>query len=680
MGFIVKDCYDEAVKKFPANESQLLEVQPGVKVPGTSWEGYKFMARVFWDDDVARKYKYPAHKTRMALIVQRTGAMQALQTGTMNMPILQASIREVLMDDDRGMDEYDNSNKDVGPYIFYGIQHGDKSWEYMVRDGGMDMSYSKYHLKKKYPDTWRKMVSDYQQLLKRTSNSAKNAPAETDTSTLNDEEGSDIEADVVKNAAAEAKPAKFDENHQGSTMMGSTDGKKVQEKAAQVVEGHDEGGLDTNGRALKLPSKRYTANVATDISPSPEPARVFDRPLRKRQSEPPKMDNLRHGYGAGIADRYTPLSHPNHAKIKPHSASRLKRMRHSGEFEHPEVPYVQVSRTDTASVAMSLLSKVIENEKMLCEALDEKQMAIEYLESIISNNMVGDGLAGSHSQDPDENYREAATQLRAQKEENNLLRDEISKLCKEETVLREKLDRVKQQTVSKNEKLAATQQELKQLRAELDQSAKSQQREIQRIIGNFIQEREENALKFASMTKTIEDLRSQLGKDSDSQKKVKELEDSCREKDAKIKSLSADNTKLKKQALSKFTASQEQEIIANSIKMQKLCQEYVKILENGDTDQITNFYLKLQSKNDGTGSNKPEDANFLLPYYWKDCEIIGARASPQDLSITLKYMPTKAVKTYSTKEIRSKIYCLEKLANFFETRVEAKGPKTGSKP
>jgi hypothetical protein len=661
------------VKKFPVNESQLLEVQPGVKVPGTTWEGYKFMARVFWDDDVARKYKYPAHKTRMALIVQRTGAMQALQTGALNMPMLQASIREVLMDDDRGMDEYDNSHKDVGPYIFYEIQHGDKSWEYMVRDEGMDRSYSKYHLKKRYPDTWKKMLYEYQNLLKRASKPAKNTPAEADTSTLNEEESSDIETDVVKNAAAEAEPAKVDENHQGSTMMGSTDGKKMRMKAKEAVEGHGEGGLDTAGGAPKLPSQKYTAKDIADDLPSPDPERLFDRPIKKRQSEPPKVDNVRHRYGAGIADRYSPLLRPDLAKMKSYSGSRLKRMRLSGEI--PEVPYVQAARTDTASVAMSLLSKVMENEKMLCEALDEKQVTIDYLESIISNEMMGEGLAGSHSQESDENYREALAELGAQKDENDLLKNEISKLSKEETLLREKLDEAKREAVSKDETLVATQQENKQLRAELDQSAKSQQREIQRIVGNFIQEREDSALKFASMTKTIEDLRRQLEKDSSSQNKVKQLEDSCKDKDAKIKSLVAENNKLKKQTLTKFTASQEQQLVAHSIKMQALCQEYLNTLESADTNTITNFYFHLHKNDDGAASKKPEQANFLLPYYWKDCEIIGARAMPNDLCLTVKYMPTKAIKTYTTREIRKKIYCLDKLAQFFETRVESKGPR-----
>jgi len=131
---------------------------------------------------------------------------------------------------------------------------------------------------------------------------------------------------------------------------------------------------------------------------------------------------------------------------------------------------------------------------------------------------------------------------------------------------------------------------------------------------------------------------------------------------------------LKKQTLTKFTTSQEQQVVAHSIKMQALCQDYMKTLESADTNVITNFYFNME-KIDGAASKKPEQANFLLPYYWKDCEIIGARAMPNDLCLSVKYMPTKAIKTYTTREIRKKIYCLEKLAQFFETRVESKGPK-----
>ena len=495
-------------------------------------------------------------------------------------------IEEVIDDDD------DDAEEIQDPIIFdHKRLKPENSMHYKVLDQGKETWMSRYQLKKKYPDTFASMIQAYKE---RNVDDAKQDVEEKEE--VEEEEDQTITADGSKEdkvvheeyvppKAVAKMQGKEEDIPQVSTMVGSTDERKaVVDLAvkAQQVEGHGEGGgipdevRDVGQHeASKKPFRdsdkecEYVMEKVEEVLPTPSTQKIYSQMLeptipnqgghagmKKRLSEPTVHHKNSPGFELGRGKR---ISSSKHGGLPdPKSAPPPKRTRFSlGDHAYaggPERPYISSSRTDTASVAMELLSKVISNEKMLCEALEEEQERNQYLEELLREK-------GSDREEEDERIMYKVDQMVA---------SQLQKTTASLDEYRSKYETEKEKLSKSQEENSLQASEIVALKNKLTSTQAEREKELV--------ESEKRAERIEELVSSTQKLEARLEKEQEcNQKHSAELE----EKSQEIKNLVSDSndlkTTLKKQeAINKKNSA---ELEKKSIEIESLKSQIKKMEE-----------------------------------------------------------------------------------------------------
>ncbi|KAI8106889.1 hypothetical protein M9434_001543 [Picochlorum sp. BPE23] len=573
---LLQDAFEEAKRLCPLDEgSKYFEITPRLRVPTDDWDGYGLLVEAFDLEGEPMKLR---RKMRQALVLTMRAMEEHLSGGDPNWVGLERILRRRIVFQEMDSDEEPEEPQE--PIIFdHKRRKPGNTMHYKVLDQGKEMWLGKYQLKKKYPETYENMLQAYKEKNLDQDNEAKEAAKDDGeqrtTSIAQDfEEGKRVqEEEEEENRQETAKlPRKEEDIHQGSTIVGSTDEKKaaldMNAVKGQQAEGHGEGG-GIPDEVKDVPNKKPfhgvekrradTMEKVDEVLPTPPTQKIYSQRLeatipyqgvhagmKKRPSEPAVHRESSPDFDLGRGLLQKKVSSSKHAvPLEPKSAPPPKRTRFSvGDHAYAggsERPYISSSRTDTASVAMELLSKVISNEKMLCEALEEEQARNQYLQEILREK------GPDRQEEEEERIMYQVDQMVA------------SQLQKTTASLEEY--RSKYETEKKN--LSQSQEEKSLLAAEIE-SLKNQLTDTQTERDKALLESEKTAKKIESLTNSTKKLETSLQKQRESNQKY--FEDG-KKKAQEFKHLFSktitleDNLKKQEEANKKYSAQLEKKTL-----------------------------------------------------------------------------------------------------------------------
>eukprot|EP00204_Picochlorum_oklahomense_P001820 CAMPEP_0118808898 /NCGR_PEP_ID=MMETSP1161-20130426/36215_1 /TAXON_ID=249345 /ORGANISM="Picochlorum oklahomensis, Strain CCMP2329" /LENGTH=832 /DNA_ID=CAMNT_0006738293 /DNA_START=89 /DNA_END=2587 /DNA_ORIENTATION=+ len=573
---LLQDAFEEAKRLCPLDEdSKYFEITPRLRVPTDDWDGYGLLVEAFDLEGEPMKLR---RKMRQALVLTMRAMEEHLSGGDPNWVGLERILRRRIVFQEMDSDEEPEEPQE--PIIFdHKRRKPGNTMHYKVLDQGKEMWLGKYQLKKKYPETYENMLQAYKEKNLDQGNEAKEAAKDdgeerTTSIAQGSEEGKRVqEEEEEENRQETAKlPRKEEDIHQGSTIVGSTDEKKaamdMNAVKGQQAEGHGEGG-GIPDEVKDVPNKKPfhgvekrradTMEKVDEVLPTPPTQKIYSQRLeatipyqgghagmKKRPSEPAVHHKSSPDFDLGRGLLQKKVSSSKHAGLlEPKSAPPPKRTRFSvGDNAYaggPERPYISSSRTDTASVAMELLSKVISNEKMLCEALEEEQARNQYLQEILREK------GPDRQEEEEERIMYQVDQMVA------------SQLQKTTASLEEY--RSKYETEKKN--LSQSQEEKSLLAAEIE-SLKNQLTDTQTERDKALLESEKTAKKIESLTNSTKKLETSLQKQRESNQKHFE---EGKKKAQELKNLFSktitleDNLKKQEEAKKKYSAQLEKKTL-----------------------------------------------------------------------------------------------------------------------
>lgn len=570
----VQDAFEEAKRLCPLDEgSKYFEITPRLRVPTDDWDGYGLLVEAFDLEGEPMKLR---RKMRQALVLTMRAMEEHLSGGDPNWVGLERILRRRIVFQEMDSDEEPEEPQE--PIIFdHKRRKPGNTMHYKVLDQGKEMWLGKYQLKKKYPETYENMLQAYKEKNLDQGNEAKEAAKDdgeqrTTSIAQDSEEGKRVQEEEENRQETAKLPRKEEDIHQGSTIVGSTDEKKaamdMNAVKGQQAEGHGEGG-GIPDEVKDVPNKKPfhgvekgradTMEKVDEVLPTPPTQKIYSQRLeatipyqgghagmKKRPSEPAGHHKSSPDFDLGRGLLQKKVSSSKHAGLlEPKSAPPPKRTRFSvGDNAYAggsERPYISSSRTDTASVAMELLSKVISNEKMLCEALEEEQARNQYLQEILREK------GPDRQEEEEERIMYQVDQMVA------------SQLQKTTASLEEY--RSKYETEKKN--LSQSQEEKSLLAAEIE-SLKNQLTDTQTERDKALLESEKTAKKIESLTNSTKKLETSLQKQRESNQKHFE---EGKKKAQELKNLFSktitleDNLKKQEEAKKKYSAQLEKKTL-----------------------------------------------------------------------------------------------------------------------
>ena len=649
------------------------------------------MCETFYDgEDVT-----PARisRIRRALAVSNQIVVETLEGSQVDIEEAGATIHEILFGGDEERDVEDD--KEEHRAIIYDIKNTGNQMEYFVQESdGEDKPYTRYELKKKYPDTWKQMVQAYKKL-----NTKTRQIIESDSPTSSDL-GEQLGNGVVKNVMCERE----EEAHQGSTKMGSSDEKRLISRKSKKVKGlesHGEGGVDTYEK-----------------DNSPKPAVIYgDHAVgyRKRLSEPP------------LVGRNRPIMYSPHLQGSNQTAKRFRAGVNDGLQGDTDVPFTFPTQTDTAATAWTLLSKIMHNENTLIAALEEQKLRNNHLEKLVLE-------AGEEIVQPSDPEREAELEKVLEKKTKELdslksslrtsmdakqsilmevatlekqledahakvksLEDEYSKMTSYVSKCEENFKKTEQMRLSK---IDAGQKEIEALKLEVAGSKKEQALLIKGLaiveenLKKTSQERDDLEERIATNEKRFKEEMRQATESQ--QKGLRDLSESllkahvskdtalekAREKETALKmkmeqlhnkhkeemgALSKENETLR----TRISAFSRQDVDAMSVinmalRMQRESRRAIDILKRGDSLEIASFYENVEF--DAAEGSKETDTvkKWLHPRYWKDCSIVGAKNKDGITQYKCINTKTKETAYIGSTDMQKRQFCLLPMLQFIE--------------
>lgn len=553
--------------------SKYFEITPRLRVPTDDWDGYGLLVEAFDLEGEPMKLR---RKMRQALVLTMRAMEEHLSGGDPNWVGLERILRRRIVFQEMDSDEEPEEPQE--PIIFdHKRRKPGNTMHYKVLDQGKEMWLGKYQLKKKYPETYENMLQAYKEKNLDQGNEAKEAAKDdgeqrTTSIAQDSEEGKRVQEEEENRQETAKLPRKEEDIHQGSTIVGSTDEKKaamdMNAVKGQQAEGHGEGG-GIPDEVKDVPNKKPfhgvekgradTMEKVDEVLPTPPTQKIYSQRLeatipyqgghagmKKRPSEPAGHHKSSPDFDLGRGLLQKKVSSSKHAGLlEPKSAPPPKRTRFSvGDNAYdggPERPYISSSRTDTASVAMELLSKVISNEKRLCEALEEEQARNQYLQEILREK------GPDRQEEEEERIMYQVDQMVA------------SQLQKTTASLEEY--RSKYETEKKN--LSQSQEEKSLLAAEIE-SLKNQLTDTQTERDKALLESEKTAKKIESLTNSTKKLETSLQKQRESNQKHFE---EGKKKAQELKNLFSktitleDNLKKQEEAKKKYSAQLEKKTL-----------------------------------------------------------------------------------------------------------------------
>lgn len=664
----MQNAFISASERFPYKEEEHLEVKPGVRVPTDNWEGYEFMCTIFYDESTPETMQ----RMRRVLAVHNHVRLESAEGKTIDWEQVEDKLRDMLFGEPAA------ENVDVRKAIIFEIKKSarGKTMEYMVQQSdGEDKVYTRYELKRKYPDRWKQMVRQCQEITKNIPNSRIRQDVESSSPY-----SSDIEAEYCKDERAEegvhALHRRDEELHQGSTMMGSTDEKRLRARGLErmEIEGHGEGGSTKFEKLMQpRPAAVYSGHVGT---------------FKKRLSEPPVPTKNR-------AMMYSPQI----GTVRRNPDLLMKRGRLSLDADATpgpqEYPYIATARTDTASVAMQLLSRIMENENRLCDALDEQKARGDLLEKMLAieadkdDPVHMDGVQKIPQRDVElaktiEQRDEEITRLKSSmrlsksekdsavakfelcQEELSQAKENLSALTKQNSKMIGDLTSMKQKLKEKMDQISDLQKKIsedkKLFQQKLAQSEETQKQEIKSMADTLAKERANINSQLARMAQDT------------SSKELKKLLSQKEGLEHTISSLQKENNSLeeKLKALSDHDTNATT-FIEQALLMQQEARNALDILKRGDSLEIATYYESLDDADDGTAGPQEKDTvkRWLRPGYWKYCKIVGARKRNGSLQYKAMNTRTRAVTYIDSSELQKRQFCLLQMLKYIEARAES---------
>lgn len=630
--------------------SRYFEITPRLRVPTDDWDGYGLLVEAFDLEGEPTKLR---RKIRQALVLTMRAMEEHLSGGDPNWAGLERILRRVFIDQVTDGDEEPEEPHD--PIIFdHKRRKPGNTMYYNVLDQGKETWLSKYQLKKKYPETYASMLQAYKERNLDQGNDPKEAAKEDDeqttTITAQDPEEEQKVQEENRPETVVKLPRKEEDIHQGSTIVGSTDERKaamdLNAVKGQQAEGHGEGGgIPNEVRDLgqHVPNKKpfrsvekgaaHTIEKVDEVLPTPPTQKLYPQRLeptipyqgghagmKKRLSEPVVHHNSSPGFEIRRGKRVSSSKHAG--LLDPKSAPPPKRTRFSvGDHAYAggsERPYISSSRTDTASVAMELLSKVISNEKMLCEALEEAQVRNQYLEELLGEKGADkeeeeeerimyqvDQMVASQLQKTNASLEEYRSKYETEKknlsqsqEEKSLLAAEIETLKNELTDTQTERDKTFVESEKRAKEIEALNYSTKKLEISLQKQRESNQKHFEEG-----KKKAQEIKNLFSKTITLEDnlkKQEEINKKYSAALEKKTLEiDSLKSKINEMKEAIEQNTKENKEksyGLRSSLAQLKSTFAADPKEAKKLTQQLSKAVETqgGDLRTVVEFILALK--------------------------------------------------------------------------------------
>ena len=685
--------YFNAIDQFPYDENEYLEIKPGVRVPTDDWEGYQWMAQVFFDDFEDQNN---LARVRRALAVHNQVRVDIVEGEKIDQEEVQETLANILLESSP-----EASKEKEKKAIIHGVKTTTgKSVRYMVEQSdGEDVLCTKYELKRKYPDTWQQMVREYQEI-----NAKAREVAQSDSlysSKLEDE----IEDGGVKNNP-EIRPRymREEEMHQGSTMMWSPVEKK--QMHGMEPESHGEAGLHKYDNDLMPKPASVYAEHNGDI-------------YRKRLSEPL------------LVGQHRPLMYsPQVGRVTPNTEIPAKRYRPSMELQPPmDVPFISPAQTDTAATAWNLLSKIMGNENRLIAALEEQKSRNAYLEKLVVEG--GGSLVALNEAQTSVREAELVKVVEGKEEELQTLKSLLRKSSEEQearlqtiTGLEEKLkdanetiQSMETESAESIAKLQKAEEDLKKLEEESKQHLAESSEQIQNLqlevkekketitqmtgdLANLELDLKKNTSEYKKLEKLAVTKEKRFKKElssleSSQNKEVKKLADALLkvrvEKDREEEKMKENEDKLKTQlndAKKKFQEAMDampkenrnlrarrpspddvdiSPMIQSAMDMQKEARNTLDLLKRGNSLEITSFYDNVEFDGTEDSQDMGETNKWLHPSHWKNCTIVGAKKVGDTIMYKCLNSQTNKTAYMSSADMRKRQFCLLPMLQFIES-------------
>lgn len=497
-----------------------------------------------------------------------------------------------------------------------------------------------------------------------------------------------------------------DKPQQGSTMVDSTDGRKNFDGTRQMAhnrrEGHGEGGLfqDAKHRDAKI-KHRMSEPVPRVHGLGGHRDLQLERlpqsgPVQKRQ----RLSLSTPRTGRGILER-TPLT---------------------GDGDRAFV----TTRTDTASIAMEFMSRVLQNEELLKAELEDLAAQNKYLQGLLEDeelalNIAGDELADvkrerQERQQLEEVLRAREQELRSvktnlrklQSKNDNTLKDLTNEKEEWKAIATQAQDQLDRQLEQHAMEIKAMEQKIeeKAMLASKDQLERAKQA-IQRKEQEFSKQRDQWGKEAALKLNEIEILRTSKA----------ELSSQLKTANAKIMSLESDvllarretqNLKAEYTSLSQRMQEDVMKIRADA-RMQS--ERAAMILLHADQQltksmnmhdawlnvpggiQNVKHLLEFEDVTGEQTKNMDADAKELFmrlrPSQWMHCKIAGSRHNKlNSYTFRIKYTKPNApsdapgstvVFDVDVEELKKRDYCQRALSEYYLSRIKQPNSKSKAK-
>jgi hypothetical protein len=765
----IQETYAIASENYPLDVKDAIEVCMNVKVPGDGWRGYMFMAGVFYPktdggegcDNFSRSMATRIRRA-LGLILEATsqnkGALSDAQADALHEKIYATLYPGGKLDVSSASEDEETGAGGAHIVEISSRRNGKKiETVYTVDFGRGDVrEFTKYALKQTFADEWKNMLHGYNlasekamptrmelkgrvrgrrmesrgaaangrdDLLPGTTDMAgmeqavdvaeRAGPAGVDDTGDVDEvyETDEMgEMDGVEGMAGglgsdgtsgQEFYRKADKPHQGSTMVDSTDDRKHFSGRRQVVVNRRDG---HGGARIIQDAKHRDMNPKHRMSePIPRSQGLVTRrdlqlerlpntgPVRKRQRL--SLNTPRTGL-ASLLDR-TPLT---------------------GDGERGFLG----TRTDTASLGMEFMSKVLQNEEILKAEVEDLLAQNKYLHGLLEDEELALNIADNELADV-KRERHELVQL------EELLRSREQELRSVKMSLRK--------VHSKNENaLKDLTSEKEEWRALATQAQDQMDRQLEEHAAN-VQKIEKTAMEKASVVfknhiqaikKEISLERDKWGKDA--ALKLNEIEllrtaktnltDQLRASETKIKTLEADLNAARSDAdaLRKNHTMLSRRLQEEAAKTRKEANEQstraARVLANADKqlgeamgmvdgwsklpDGLMNVQrlLDFEDLTGERGKSLDEDAKRLFlrlrPSHWKQCKIKSCRHDKAN-SLVFIVEETKPGTTPGTpgssslfevelEELKKREYCQRGMAEFFLQKIKPRAKSAVGKP
>lgn len=753
-----QETYAIAAEEYALDDKDIIEVCKNVKVPGDAWRGYVFMARVFYpqtDGEDCDNFKMSmATRIRRALsfTLKSTSdndrALSDTQADALQEKIY-ATLHPGGMDASTASEEDERTGEDGAHIVDVSSRWNGKKMEtaYTVDFGRGDVrEFTKYGLKQSFADEWKNMLHRYKLASEKAmptrmelKGAARGRRVDSRGAAINGRgnllsEGTDLADleqvdDVFERAGAadmeglneidgldglealaegpgsdgtsgQALYRKGLKPQQGSTMVDSTDGRKNFSGGRPVVtnrrEGHGEGGMVQD-------AKHRNVNVKHRMS---EPIPLSHGLVARRDLQLERLPNsgpIRKRQRMSLNTPRTGLT------------SHLDRTPLTGDGERGFLG----TRTDTASLAMEFMSRVLHNEDALKAEVEDLVAQNKYLQGLLEDEELALNIADDELTDIKRERQERLQLeelLRSREQELRSVKLSLRKIhSKNENAL-------KDLTIEKEEWKAIATQAQDQLDRQLEEHATN------------VQKLEEAALQKASLvnSRQIEQIkqdfslqRDKWGKDA--ALKLNEIEvlrtaktnltEQLKTSQAKIKTLEADLGVVRSEAEARrkehtmLSRRMQEDVTKMRAEAKEQSERAAKVLLNADQqlsqamamhdawskvpDGIQNVqhFLEFEDISGERVKSMEDDSKRLFmrlrPSQWKRCRIKSCRHDKSNSFVftveeskpgTAPGAPgSSSLFDVDLDELKKREYCQRAMSEFLLQKVKPKSRPGSSK-